>query len=96
MTFKFLLKTTRSSHNNVPCLNVILVPLALGRNLDSVPLGDDADVELEVALHPAARVVRVGEKRPLVVKLVICNNVRCENGGGGTVVMISRRKMRYE
>ena len=52
-------------------LNIILVSLALGRDLDSVPLGDDADVALEVALDPATCVVRVSEKRPLVVKLVI-------------------------
>ena len=54
-------------------LDVILVPLALGRDLDGVALGDDADVALEVALDPATRVVRVSEQRPLVVKLVICN-----------------------
>ena len=52
-------------------LNIILVSLALGRDLDSVPLGDDADVALEVALDPAADVVRVGEESPLVVELVV-------------------------
>ena len=52
-------------------LNIILVSLALGRDLDRVPLGDDTDVDLEVALHPAADVVRVGEERPLVVELVV-------------------------
>ena len=55
-------------------LNIILVSLALGRDLDSVPLGDDADVALEVALHTTADVVRVGQQRPLVVELVVCNN----------------------
>ena len=57
-------------------LDVILVPLALGRDLDGVPLGDDADVALEVALDPATRVVRVSEQRPLVVKLVVCKIIR--------------------
>lgn len=54
-------------------LDVILVSLTFGRDLDSVTLGDNAYVALEVALDPAACVVRVSEKRPLVVKLVICN-----------------------
>ena len=52
-------------------LDIILVPLTLGRDLDRVPLGDDADVALEVALHAAADVVRVREQGPLVVKLVV-------------------------
>ena len=58
---------------NIPNLrlNIILVSLALGRDLDSVPLRDDADVALEVALDPAADVVRVGEEGPLVVELVV-------------------------
>ena len=52
-------------------LDIILVPLTLGRDLDRVPLGDDADVALEVTLHTAADVVRVREQGPLVVKLVV-------------------------
>ena len=51
--------------------NVVLVALALGRDLDGVALGDDVDVALEVALRTARDVLGVGEQGPLVVELVI-------------------------
>ena len=51
--------------------NVVLVALALGRDLDGVTLGDDVDVALEVALRTARDVLGVGEQGPLVVELVI-------------------------
>ena len=55
-------------------LNVILVVVCLVGDLDGVPLGDDADVALDVALAAAGSVVRVRQHRPLVVELVVCNN----------------------
>ena len=41
--------------------NVVLVALALGRDLDGVALGDDVDVALEVSLRTARDVLGVGE-----------------------------------
>ena len=41
--------------------NVVLVSLALGRDLDCVSLGDDVDVALEVALGTARDVLGVGQ-----------------------------------
>ena len=41
--------------------NVVLVALALGRDLDGVALGDDVDVALEVPLGAARDVLRVGQ-----------------------------------
>ena len=57
-------------------LNVVLVAVGSGGRLHRVALADDADVALEVALGPAARVVRVREQRPLVVELVVCQRER--------------------
>ena len=47
-----------SSHSR---FNVVLVALALGRDLDGVALGDDVDVALEVPLGAARDVLRVGQ-----------------------------------
>ena len=51
--------------------NVVLVALALGRDLDGVALRDDVDVALEVPLRAARDVLGVGQQGPLVVELVI-------------------------
>jgi hypothetical protein len=51
--------------------NVVLVPLALGWDLDRVALGYDVNVALEVALGSAGDVLGVGKQSPLVVKLVV-------------------------
>ena len=48
----------KSAHSR---FNVVLVALALGRDLDGVALGDDVDVALEVPLGAARDVLRVGQ-----------------------------------
>ena len=60
-------------------LNVILVVVCLVGDLDGVPLGDDADVALDVALAAAGSVVRVRQHRPLVVELSLCTHQHRHN-----------------
>ena len=60
-------------------LNVILVVVCLVGDLDGVPLGDDADVALDVALAAAGSVVRVSQHRPLVVELSLCTHQHRDN-----------------
>ena len=54
-------------------LDIILIPLAFGWDLDSVALGDDADITLEIALHAPTDIIRVGQQGPFVVELVVWN-----------------------
>ena len=53
-----------------------MINVSLAGDLDSVPLGDDADVALDVALAVACSVVRIGQDCPLVVELGVCNITR--------------------
>ena len=53
-------------------LDVVLISLTLGRDLDWVPFGNHIDITFKVAFGASRYVIGIGEEGPFVVELVIC------------------------
>ena len=71
---KFTSNSTLSETVRILRLNIIFVVVRLAWYLNSVALGDDADIALDVSLAAARRVLRVCQHRPLVVELSVCSS----------------------
>ena len=52
-------------------LNIIFIAFTLRRDLNCIPLGDDADITLKISLGSSAGVIWVSQESPLVVELVV-------------------------